>query len=768
MAEANSRSAKSGGSTSVRTTLGLLPMIALSTTLAEPAFAQSTGEAAGTTQLERINVFGGQGSNTGASYKADRVTSKKATAPLVDTPQTVTVINQDFIEERAATDLTEVLKNTPGISFNAGENGFATSTNNFQLRGFDSSGSVYEDGFRDSGSFKRDTFNTEAVEVVKGAAADNGRGGPGGYVNMATKTPLLEDFIKAAAGISVSDKGGDPLYRASADVNQRFGETMAVRLNAMWENGGVMGREIAENSAWGFAPSIAFGLGTDFRAILSYEHYERDDRPDWGVPGATVPGLKTYNPVTAGVGRDTFYGLNSDFDDTKRDAFLALFEYDINDHVTITNQTKLSRTDRTARYTIPTGFTAPSTVTSQTQFYDRRNSFAGNQTNLAAEFETGALKHHLSAGLEFSWEGSDANRYGTVNPGDTDLFVPDPSRDPGAPFNSTQANSIGVKTAAAYVYDTIEFNDRWLLSGGLRAEHYNVRLDDSTGSSTFTDSQFTLGGKIGLVYKPTRDGSVYASYGVSHLPPGSYLSNPDISRTGDNAFPGYVPGAKPIYSRNYEVGVKWEFLGGRLAASAAAFRTEKHNVAWTGRDVGETVTTLKGYGQQIVQGIELGIAGDITDRWSVFGGLNINDSWRKHSAYLDDVRRRANPADYGTYTSTNGDKLAFTPAVTASLWTTYQVTEKLTLGGGFQYVGSSYLGRPDDALRVIPNGQFGKLPSYFLVNLMASYDINDKVKLRFNVDNVFDEKYAVATNWNGSRATLGTPRTFRFGTSFNF
>jgi catecholate siderophore receptor len=750
----------------ISATLGILPVIALSAGFTEPAF----GQTAGVTDLPTITVDGGSGDGTaGTGYKADRLKSPKATAPVVDTPQTVQVIPEDIIKERGASNLTEVLRNTPGISFNAGENGFATSTNNFQLRGFDAAGSIFVDGARDSGSYKRDTFNIERVEVFKGAASDNGRGGPGGYINTVTKTPRLEEFISGEAGLSFDEYGTDPLFRTTLDVNQRVGETAAVRFNALFEDGGVMGRDFARNGAWGIAPSVAIGLGTDFRAILAYEHVERDDRPDWGVPGATIPGTLRYDPITAGAPRDGYYGLITDFDRVVSDALLARLEYDVLPNVTISNQTRFSHVDRTARYTIPGGFAPPSSVNTEDQAYDRTNMSVSNLSNVAAEFDTGRFWHTLSAGLEFTHENSRAGRFGTVlTPGDTDLFNPDPTRRPSAPLVATQTSDITVTTAAAYLYDTVRLSEQWLVSAGLRAEYYDVDLVDSTGGGSFSGDEFTLGGKFGVVYKPRPEGSIYASYGLSHLPPGSYLSNSDISRTGNNAFPGFVPGADPIYSHNYEVGVKWELLGGRLLASAAAFRTEKNNVPWVGRDVGEVVDSLKGYGKQIVQGVELSLAGEVTEQWSVFGGVALIDSERRHSAYLDQIRRNANPADYGAFTSTNGDKLAFTPDVTANLWTTYRINEKLTLGGGIQYVGSSFLGRPDDAIRVIPNGVFGKLPDYVLLNLMASYQVTDNIRLQFNVDNLLDETYAVSTNWNGSRASLGAPRTFRFSTGFRF
>lgn len=745
-----------------------------------------------------IKSVGSIGPGTGQppdSFKVDNLQSSKATAPLLNTPQTVTVIPQQVLQERGAPDLTTALRNTPGITFDAGENGFATTINNFSIRGFSSAGNIFTDGVRNSGSFARDMFNVDRVEVVKGAAADNGRGGAAGYVNIVTKTPTDENFVRGESSLLFDDYGTSPLWRSTVDVNQRSG-SVAVRLNGMYEDGGVMGRDVADLNAYGLAPSLAFGLGTETRAIFSYERLDRNDTPDWGVPGATVKGIWRYNPIAGQADREKFYGLASDFDDVTTDRVLARFEHDISDNFTISNQTVWDRADRNARYVIPTGISNPTYqfATSQLNAYQRENESFSNQTNLAGTIIAGGVKHTISAGFEYTREMSDANRFGTQdNPGGvTSLFQPNPLRYNGPWLPATQTNSVDIQTVSGYLYDTVSLNRQFDIVGGIRVEHYDVEIDSltagglPTGIGLYEGNETTVGGKVGIVYKPVDEGSLYASYGVSALPPGSLLSNPDISRTTDNAYPGFVPGAKPIEAHNYEVGIKWDFFGGKLSTTAAAFHTEKKHVPVTGRDIGETVDSLKGYGEQQVQGIELGIAGNLTQRLKVFGGMLFLDSERRHSARLDDVRRRANANDYGNQglnattgldedapgfpgvTRTSGDELAFTPNFSANLWLTYDVTDKLTLGGGLLYQGDSWLGRPDDALRFIPNGKYGKLPDYFIVNLMASYELTENVALRFNVDNVFDEDYAITTNWNGSRATLGAPRTYRIGTSFDF
>ena len=362
-----------------------------------------------------IKSVGSIGPGTGQapdSFKVDNLQSSKATAPLLNTPQTVTVVPQQILQERGAPDLTAALRNTPGITFDAGENGFATSINNFSIRGFSSAGNIFTDGVRNSGSFARDMFNVDRVEVVKGAAADNGRGGAAGYVNIVTKTPTDESSVRGDSSLLFDEYGTSPLWRSTIDVNQRSG-TVAVRLNGMYEDGGVMGRDVADLNAYGLAPSIAFGLGTETRAIFSYERLDRNDTPDWGVPGATVKGNWRYNPIAGQAGREKFYGLASDFDDVTTDRGLARFEHDISDNFTISNQTVWDRADRNARYVIPTGIssTAYQFATSQLNAYQRENESFSNQTNLAGTIIAGGVKHTISAGFEYTREMSDANRF---------------------------------------------------------------------------------------------------------------------------------------------------------------------------------------------------------------------------------------------------------------------------------------------------------------------------------------------------------------------
>ena len=330
----------------------------------------------------------------------------------------------------------------------------------------------------------------------------------------------------------------------------------------------------------------------------------------------------------------------------------------------------------------------------------------------------------------------------------------------------------------AYFYDNVALHRRWLLSGGVRVERYGVKVHSQTtegeaqGPDGYDRNDTVVSGKAGLTFKPTDSGSIYASVGFSALPPASYLSNPDISREGNNAFPGWSAGPNSATSKvqratNYEFGAKWNVNNDRMTATAAVFRTERSNIAMAGTVDGVS-NTFAGYAKQVLQGVELGITGSLTRAWSIFGGVLLMDSERQHGPEVDAARIGANPNDYGSATTTNGDDLAFTPNVSANLWTTYQLPIGLTLGGGVRHLGDSYLGRPDNAERVIPNGRFGKLPGYTVLDLMAAYTVNRNFTLRFNMDNVADSYYPVSSNWSGARVILGQSRSFRISTDINF
>ncbi|MEO7415018.1 MAG: TonB-dependent siderophore receptor [Opitutaceae bacterium] len=718
------------------------------------------------------------------SQRNREVSSPKFTAPLVDTPQTISVIPQEVFSQQGAASLADVLSNTPGITFLAGEGGHVSGSNSIVMRGFDATGSIFIDGVRDNGNYGRDVYNLEQVEVVKGPAGDNGRGTASGYINLSTKSPRASDFAASTLSYGFDGYASVDRQRATLDVNRSLDETVkgaAFRVTALWQDSGVAGRDYAEKKSWGVAPSLALGLGTPTRLTLGFQHDEQNDRPDFGTLGGTVAGTATAIRPRLPVERSRFYGHTSDFDDVKLNVLSARLEHDLSPSIRLSNVTRASSTDREAIYTVLSAINnlpdrnsgqALEIVTANRQAFFREVKTFSNQSNLASQFATGSLLHAFAGGLEFireqghalrDWTGlgvaadlsKDVNQTAAGAPAPvstvvgTSPYQPNPHR-PITGFAPVYAfvDDIRIDTFALYAYDTIKLNERWQATGGARLEHYKANYDilaRATNLSTpFEVSDTLLTGKLGLVFKPARNGSLYFSWGVAAQPPGtSNLSNDNGSRS--NGTPGTTgqnsPNADPQKSSNYELGTKWDFFQRKLTTSFAFFRSERTHIA-TATDAGTGEPSA--YGDQQVQGIELGVSGRITNHWILFGG------W----SYLDSENR--NPSN----AVADGAELNWTPSYSGNLWTTYRLPFRLTLGGGLQYTGESKV--------ALSNTNAAALPAHTVFNAMASYEITPRLNLRLNVNNVADKLYARSLNNNSNRTYLGEPRSFLASLEFKF
>jgi catecholate siderophore receptor len=212
------------------------------------------------------------------SYYTPESSLSRIPVPLKDVPQSITVIPQQLMQERAASSFQDALKSVPGISFQAGEGG--VQGNNLTLRGYSARNDIFIDGVRDQGSYFRDIFNVESIEVLKGPSSQYfGRGSTGGAINQVSKVPQVAPSYGGTLSL------GDGIYlRGTADVNQPITPTIALRINLMAHKDDIVGRDVAEQQRLGFAPSISFGLGTPTQFTLSYLVQGEDNIPDYGVP----------------------------------------------------------------------------------------------------------------------------------------------------------------------------------------------------------------------------------------------------------------------------------------------------------------------------------------------------------------------------------------------------------------------------------------------------------------------------------------------------
>lgn len=525
--------------------------------------------------------------------------------------------------------------------------------------------------------------------------------------------------------------------------------------------------------------------------------------PTIGLPGYTTPDAllinspilrRTFLNYAQRVDSSNFYGTSSDFDDVTANMFTARVEHDITPDTTIRNITRYGKTSQdymltsfmlggltasrvgntnTYRGTVPAvtaGFIAtpnpalPTTWTVTRNLptnKDVDNTIFVNQTSLATKFNTGSFSHTANFGLELLREKQESGNFyapgfASVNttfaPAGSwpvaNLYNPNPDV-VGYNRLSNGTGSFGqTDTVSLYAFDTMKFNEQWQLTGGLRYDHYNTDYSATAlvlPARTITPTDLNTSGnlwtgKIGLVYKPAENGSIYAAYGTSAQPPGGANFQLAAGGTGNSA---NRTDFEPQESKTYEIGTKWDVLHNRLSLTGALYKTEVTN------EVVQDPTTLLYYqtGKKRVQGIELGVVGAITDQWGVSAGFTTMDT-----------KVTNGPA----VTATGNDVLAYTPKNAFTLWTSYQLPMGFTIGGGARYNGKLERGT-DGAV-----GTPAYTEAYWVFDAMASYRINKNVELQLNLYNLTDKDYVAAINKSGYRYTPGIPRSVRLTANVAF
>lgn len=697
------------------------------------------------------------------AYKVNAVSSPKATQPLLNTPQTVSVIPKELFKEQGAASLMDALRNTPGITMQLGENGATSAGDTFQLRGFSAQSSMFVDGVRDLGAVTRDTFNIEQVEVVKGpAGADIGRGASAGYINLVSKLPSRTDAISAEASLNTAGAS-----RITGDLNKAFGASSAVRLNVMAQGGDVQNRDRVENTSLGFAPSLAFGLGTPTRLYLYSQHIRQDNVPDGGIPTIGMAGFYNANASLQGGGKvneKNYYGSASDQEKVHADMVTVKIEHDMADGMKLSNIARYGKTSMDRIMTGVNTLAAPSanpaswTVSRTRQRVDQDNEILANQTNLSASFATGPLKHSLAAGLEFLYEKQNTRSFSTTGKTVTaaNLYNPNPNDALPDPYPTGAYTRGSTLTAGAYLFDTVEITPQWQVSGGVRFDRYRTETDSATATqnsttgavtaltpSSLSKSDLLTSWKLGALYKPAANGSVYLAYANSQTPPGG--ANFSLSSSANSTS---NPNMDTQDTSNFELGTKWDVLGGKLGLSAALYRTEHKNELAVLDSLSNTYAQM---GKRTVEGIELGAIGQLSKDWQISAGLATMKTKVKAGS---------------TGNNAAGAAARWSPELTATLWSSYAVNSALTIGGGVRYVSKQK--RVVDPAANLAVSNMPTIPSYWVADAMVDYKVSKNVSLRLNVYNLFDEDYISTMNNSGARMTLGAPRSAMLSANVQF
>lgn len=693
--------------------------------------------------LPRVEV---QAQEEGA-YKIDKSANRKFTADLIDMPKSVTVISEQVIQDSGSQTFSEALRMTPGITLGGGEGGIAIGDRPF-IRGFDAFASIYVDGVRDIGSQTREIFAIEQMEILKGpSGAFDGRGSAGGSINLVTKQAREGDFLSGSVGF-----GTDSYRRATIDGNTMLGDNAAFRMVGMVHDADVAGRDEVEVKRWGMMPSLTLGLNSPTSATVSWYHLETDDTPDWGLPYIQdADGLPQGSPVG---NEDKWYGVNGrDFMETESDIATLTISHDFNERVRLTNTTRYGLTTNEYFVQRPNVSSAQfaSGLINRANTRDRgnRTETITNLTDLSLAFDTGFIKHTLNTGFEIS---SEENRNRGFNGGgiiggnltsiddpDNDVAYNPVLRDN---FAGTEAETVN---RSVYVFDTMELSEKWLLNAGIRYDDYQTEYDRSnstTGApieSLENDKDF-FNYQLGLVYKIQPDLNVYAAYATSSSPVG--LSLGDFEYAGGQLV-SETEDLDPERSKTFEIGTKWNVME-NLELTAAVFHTRKTNARVT---MGNTISNA---GEAEVNGFELSFAGQITDRWNVFGGYTYLDAKQTKEGIDPDLNQ------FGA-AGTEGKQLPGVARQSASIWSTYRVLDDLTLGGGAFFMDKVYANP----------GNTGHIPSYVRWDAMAKYDINQNLDLQLNIQNLTDERYFSATYFR-HYAVMAPGRSAFLTLNFNY
>lgn len=707
---------------------------------------------------------------TGGTYKTERQSSPKATADLVDTPRSITVVTRQVLEDTSSTTLAEALRTVPGITLGAGEGGNPLGDRPF-LRGSDSSNSIYLDGVRDMAATSRETFAVEAIEITRGSdGITNGSGNAGGSINIVSKRPEKRRFINADASYGTKD-----YKRFTLDINQPLSDFVGARVAGMYHDQGVAGRDYVWQRRWGIAPSLKIGMTGPTSLTLDFYHMQSSELPDQGIPytriASSLPagytevaplGTDPFTTATGGTvqrNRGTFYGLtNRDFRTTNTDGFGARFETQLAKDLKLRNTLRYTNTEQDYVWTQPDD--SRGNVYSYGTVSRRANARYSNQDglveqlDLSGKFNTGGIQHSFAAGLEYNWQKSAIGNYyadtigtaiaapqacATASTGANYICTSASNPNPLDPWtgNIVKAGTGSMTfadwtTLSAYAFDTITLSDKFLVNLGGRYDRYLTHASAAltapfTGTRTWqrrVDNLFTY--QAGLVYKPRPNGSFYVSTSTSAIAPGTFLSQglEDNALTTANLDPNSLKVQK---TTTYEAGTKWNLFHENLAVSLAVFQTRTTNLRVTS-DTGAATFI----GDKRVRGIELGISGNITDKWSLFGGWAHMPSVMLNSGYT---------SVGGVYvaSATTGKRAPNTPLDSITLNTSYKVTPKFTLGGGAIYMGKVYGGYGYGSTAATVRAVYA--PSYWRFDANAAYQLTDHVGIKLSALNLTNKLY---------------------------
>jgi catecholate siderophore receptor len=649
-----------------------------------------------------------------SGYELPATTSAmKTSTALRDTPQAITVVTRQLMDDQMMLSVADVVRYIPGIAAHQGEN----NRDQVIIRGNSSSADFFVNGVRDDVQYYRDLYNVDRIEAIKGPnAMIFGRGGGGGVINRVTKEPVFSPVRELTmAGGSFGRK------RAGADVGGQISSNAAVRVNAMYDDAGSF-RDGVDLRRYGINPTMTLRFNRGSLLTVGYEHLSDHRTADRGIPSFG------FRPID--VDRSTYFGNASDtYVRARADLFSAAFEQRFGAW-TLRNRFHTADYDRGYQNFVPGAVTADGTearLSAYNNRTERLNVF--NQADLTGSVRTGAIRHTLLAGAEVGRQLTDNFRNTGYFAGDvTSVLVPVSNPRVSAPVSFRQSatdadNHVRTTVQAAYAQDQVQLSRALQVVAGVRVDAFDVRLHNNRTQANPGRRDVLVSPRAGVIVTPVAPVSLYTSYTVSHLP-----------SAGDQfaSVTTVTEQLKPERFTNYEAGAKVDVTRS-LAFTAAAYRLDRTNTrAADPLDATRIVQT----GRQRSNGLELGLTGRVTTRWQVAGGYAWQDAF----------------VTSATTSARAGARVAQVPRHTVSLWNLYSVRPQLALAAGVVH--------RTDVFAAIDNTVV--LPAFTTVDAAAYLYLTPRARLQINVENVFDRRYFANAD-NNTNISPGSPRALRVG-----
>ena len=668
------------------------------------------------TDLDKVTVIGDRYLPDYAARRTRGAT--KTDTPLLDVPQAVTVVTDKLVADQGITSMGDAFRYMPGVGTSQGEGNRDTPV----LRGNSTTADFFVDGIRDDVQYFRDVYNLERVEALKGAnAMIFGRGGSGGVINRVTRQADGMDHRSATVQL-----GSDQRRRATVDYGAGIGTEAGFRINAMYENSDSF-REDVNVKRYGANPTFGIDFGDDSRLHLSYERFHDARNADRGIP--------SFQGKPVDTDPSTFFGNPAlSVSEATVDAFDATLDHAFSDTLSVRNHLRWADYDKMYQNVYPTSVNATGTQVTLAAYNDatqRRNVF--NQTDLVWKLTSGGIQHTVLAGGELGRQVNDNRRItGYFAPGTNVVPIASPNVSVPVEFrqSATDADNHGVsKVAAFYLQDQIDFSPHWQAIIGLRHDDFSVDLRNNRTGEFLRSNDSLLSPRAGLIYKPRDSVSIYASYSKAFQP-----------RAGDQltSLKAGTESLQPESSVNREIGAKWD-IKSDLQASLAVYRLDRGNVAVVDPTDATKMMLVDG---QYVRGVELGLAGRVTDAWQLMGGY----------AY-----QTGEITATQSTTVIEGNRLAQLPRHSASLWNRYDITPVIGVGLGIVYRGSIYANVDNKV----------ELPAFTRFDAALYWTLNPMLQVQMNIENVTNTRYFASAHSN-SNISPGAPRSAWVSLNYHF